>query len=59
MADGVIYVGSANGKMYALDAATGKVLWSYATGGFMVFQLKLSIQVLNAVHLSSAQLELG
>jgi len=31
--DGVAYVGSDDGKVYALDASTGDVIWSYATGG--------------------------
>ncbi len=31
VADGVVYVGSGNGDVYALDAATGAELWSYAT----------------------------
>ena len=35
-ANGVLYAGSAagsGGNMYALDAATGNVLWSFASGG--------------------------
>ena len=28
-----MYVGSFNGRMYALDAATGELRWSYRTGG--------------------------
>ena len=30
---GMVYVGSFNGRMYALDAATGELRWSYTTGG--------------------------
>jgi len=30
---GVVYVGSDDGGIYALDAATGKVLWKTNTGG--------------------------
>ncbi|MGC2547463.1 MAG: PQQ-binding-like beta-propeller repeat protein, partial [Silvibacterium sp.] len=35
VANGVLYVGSLDpkGHMYALNAATGAVLWSYASGG--------------------------
>ena len=33
MADGVVYVGSGDDNVYALDAATGDVRWSYPTGG--------------------------
>jgi outer membrane protein assembly factor BamB len=33
VANGVVYVGSNDGSLYALNAATGKLLWSYATGG--------------------------
>ena len=31
LANGVVYIGG-NQNLYALDAATGKVLWTYATG---------------------------
>lgn len=30
--DGVVYIGSENHKVYALKAATGKVIWSFMTG---------------------------
>src|SRR5205823_3099705 len=30
--DGVVYVGSSDHDLYALDAATGKELWAFATG---------------------------
>ena len=33
MANGVVYVGSDDGNVYALNASTGAKLWSYATGG--------------------------
>jgi outer membrane protein assembly factor BamB/tetratricopeptide (TPR) repeat protein len=33
VAAGVIYVGSDDGRMYAVDAETGKALWSWQTGG--------------------------
>ena len=32
VANGVVYVGSLDGNVYALDARTGGLLWSYATG---------------------------
>ncbi|MEE1806534.1 serine/threonine-protein kinase [Streptomyces sp. BE133] len=32
VADGVVYIGSSK-RVYALDAATGKKKWAYATGG--------------------------
>ena len=32
VANGVIYVGSYDGKIYAFDAKTGTDLWSFATG---------------------------
>jgi outer membrane protein assembly factor BamB len=32
VANGVVYVGSDDHKMYALDASTGNELWSYNTG---------------------------
>jgi polyvinyl alcohol dehydrogenase (cytochrome) len=34
----VVYAGSqgAPGNMYALDAATGKILWSFASGGSVI-----------------------
>jgi serine/threonine protein kinase len=31
--NGVVYVGSGDHSLYALDAGTGNKLWSYATGG--------------------------
>jgi len=33
VANGVMYAGSQSGSMYALDGATGKVLWSFDSGG--------------------------
>jgi polyvinyl alcohol dehydrogenase (cytochrome) len=36
VANGVLYAGSLSGEMYALDAATGNVLWSYASGGSVI-----------------------
>ena len=32
VANGVVYVGSFDGNVYALNASTGALLWSYATG---------------------------
>ena len=36
VADGVVYVGSNDHRVYALDAATGNELWSYDTGEVVV-----------------------
>ena len=36
VADGVVYVGSNDHRVYALDAATGNELWSFATGDVVV-----------------------
>lgn len=33
IAEGKVFVGAGDGKFYALDAATGKQLWSFATTG--------------------------
>ena len=33
MVGGVVYAGSEDGKVYALDAADGSELWSFPTGG--------------------------
>ncbi len=33
VAGGMLYVGSLDGKLYALDARTGEFRWSFATGG--------------------------
>ena len=35
VANGVLYIGSDDGNMYALDARMGTRLWSYPTGGFI------------------------
>jgi hypothetical protein len=32
VANGVVYVGSNDGNVYALNARTGTLLWSYTTG---------------------------
>ena len=32
IADGVVYVGSKDGRLYALDAETGQEKWSFKTG---------------------------
>jgi outer membrane protein assembly factor BamB len=32
IADGKVYFGAGDGRVYALDASSGKVLWSYQTG---------------------------
>ena len=36
VANGVAYAGSYSGLMYALDARTGTVLWSFDSGGSVV-----------------------
>ena len=33
VANGIVYIGSRAGKLYAFNASTGAVKWSYATGG--------------------------
>ena len=33
VANGVVYVGSLDNNVYALNASTGAKLWSYTTGG--------------------------
>ena len=35
VANGVVYVGSEDYKLYALDVVTGARKWSYATGSFI------------------------
>ena len=35
VANGVVYVGSDDGNVYALNATTGAKLWSYTTGGYV------------------------
>ena len=36
VANGVAYAGSESGVMYAFDAATGKILWSFDSGGSVI-----------------------
>lgn len=33
VANGVVYIGSSDGNVYALNASTGTTVWTYATGG--------------------------
>ena len=33
---GVVYIGSNDGKVYALNAKTGAELWSFTTGGYAI-----------------------
>ena len=35
VANGVVYVGSDDGNVYALNASTGAKLWSYTTGSYV------------------------
>jgi polyvinyl alcohol dehydrogenase (cytochrome) len=35
-ANGVVYAGSFSGTMYALDSATGKIFWSFPSGGSVI-----------------------
>jgi outer membrane protein assembly factor BamB len=35
VANGVLYIGSFDGKVYAIDASAGTLLWSYTTGSFV------------------------
>ena len=43
VANGVLYAGSYSGQMYALDAKTGSVLWSFASGGSVIDGLTLRL----------------
>src|SRR5246127_4247435 len=36
VANGVMYVGSNSGQMYALNTKTGNILWSFASGGSVI-----------------------
>jgi polyvinyl alcohol dehydrogenase (cytochrome) len=36
VANGVVYAGSFSGMMYALNAKTGKIMWSFESGGSIV-----------------------
>jgi polyvinyl alcohol dehydrogenase (cytochrome) len=36
VANGVVYAGSFSGSMYAMDAKTGNILWSFDSGGAVV-----------------------
>ncbi len=36
VAEGVVYVGSFDGKVYALESASGAFMWSYPTGNMVV-----------------------
>jgi outer membrane protein assembly factor BamB len=36
IADGLVYVGSNDGKVYAFNSMTGTCVWSYTTAGMVV-----------------------
>jgi polyvinyl alcohol dehydrogenase (cytochrome) len=36
VANGVMYAGSYSGYMYAIEAATGRILWSFNSGGSVI-----------------------
>ena len=36
VADGVVYIGSKDHTLYALNARTGEKFWSYTTGGAII-----------------------
>ena len=36
VANGIVYAGSFSGFMYAMDASTGRILWSFDSGGSVV-----------------------
>jgi len=40
VAGGIVYVGSYDGKFYALNAQTGGTRWKFATGGERRFEAK-------------------
>jgi outer membrane protein assembly factor BamB len=45
VANGLVYVGSGDRNLYALNAGTGQTLWTAATGGY----IRSSPAVANAV----------
>ena len=49
LADGVLYFGSEDGTFYALDPATGSLLWDYAMPGGLSSGLQSSPAVMNGV----------
>ena len=42
LASGVLYIGFFNGNMYALDAATGTLRWSFAAGDVIRWQARVA-----------------
>jgi outer membrane protein assembly factor BamB len=42
VANGVVYVGSWDDNLYALNASTGALLWSYATGAPVLSSLAVA-----------------
>src|SRR5207248_2614681 len=42
LANGLVYVGDWRGKVYALDAVTGRIRWSFQTGGAVKDAIALS-----------------
>lgn len=52
-ADGTVYVGSEDGKVYALNGATGQKLWEFQTGGTVQLQSSPAIGADGTVYVGS------
>ncbi len=55
MVNGIIYVGSDDNHLYALDASSGSSKWSFQTGGLIE---SMPIVAENVVYVSSSDAKL-
>ena len=49
VANGVVYIGDGNGKVYALNASTGTQIWNYTTENSEYYEYITSPAVANGV----------
>ena len=42
VSNGIVYVGSNDNKLYALNATNGAVIWNFTTGGYVISSPSIS-----------------
>lgn len=60
IADGVAYVGSYDGNLYALSAATGESIWTYTTGADVIEpNLQVPLGITGSAHVADGVVYVG